>query len=62
MALLGDGGIDKLTPGWPNIGQSLGCSTAAVLAMHSGGGGGGEGKDGMVTICDVGDVSNAVST
>ena len=24
-------------------------------------GGGGEGKDGMVTICDVGDVSNAVA-
>ena len=25
------------------------------------GGGGGEGKDGMVTICDVGDISNAVA-
>ena len=25
------------------------------------GDGGGEGKDGMVTICDVGDVSNAVA-
>jgi len=25
------------------------------------GGGGGEGKDGTVTICDVGDVSNAVA-
>ena len=59
MASLGDGGIDELTPVWPNIGQSLGCSTAAVLAACSGGGG--EGKDGMVTICDVGDVSNAVA-
>ena len=25
------------------------------------GGGGGEGKDGMVTICDMGDVSNVVA-
>ena len=46
---------------WPKYGQSLGCPTAAVLATRSGGGGGGEGKDGMVTICDVGDVSNAVA-
>ena len=63
MALLGDGGINELTPVWPNIGQSLGCSTAVVLAAHSGGGGG-EGKDGIVTICDVsdvGDISNAVT-
>ena len=41
--IIGDGGIDKLTPVWPNIGQSLGCSTAAVLAVQSGGGGGGGG-------------------
>ena len=64
MASLGDGGIDELTPVWPNIGQSPGCSMVAVLAAHSGGGGGGgggEGKDGMVTICDVGDISNAVA-
>ena len=62
MASLGDGGIDKLTPVWPNIGQSPGCSTVVVLAACSGGGGGGgEGKDGMVTICDVGDISNAVA-
>ena len=63
MASLGDGGIDELTLVWPNIGQSPGCSTAAVLAARSGGGGG-EGKDGMVTICDmgdVGDISNAVA-
>jgi len=59
VALLGDGGIDELTPGWPNIGQSLGCSMAVVLAACSGGGG--EGKDGMVTICDMGDVSNMVT-
>ena len=59
--VIGDRGIDELTLVWPNIGQSLGCSMAAVLATHSGGGGGGEGKDGMVTICDMGDISNVVA-
>ena len=63
MASLGDGGIDKLTLVWPNIGQSPGCPTAVVLAarMVVVGGGGGEGNDGMVTICDVGDISNVVA-
>ena len=59
-ALLGDGGSDELTPGWPKSGQSPGCSTAAVLAARSGGGGG-ERKDGTVAMCDVGDVSTAVA-
>ena len=61
VASLGAGGIDELAPDWPRSGQSPGGSTVAVLATRSGGGGGGEGKDGMVTICDVGDVSNAVA-
>ena len=39
--IVGDGGIDDLTPVWPHIGQSPGCSMAVVLAARSGGGGGG---------------------
>ena len=31
------------------------------MVLVAEGGGGGEGKDGMVTICDVGDVSNVVA-
>ena len=38
---------------WPRV--------VVVVVVVVVGGGGGEGKDGMVTICDVGDVSNAVA-
>ena len=60
VASLGAGGIDELALDWPRSGQSPGGSMVAVLATRSGGGGG-EGKDGTVTICDVGDVSNVVA-
>ena len=40
VASLGDGGVDKPTPDWPNCGQSPGGSTAVVAAMCNGGGGG----------------------
>ena len=39
MTLMEDRGINELTLVWPNIGQSPGCLTAAVLAICSGGGG-----------------------
>ena len=37
------------------------CWLCVVVVVVVVGGGGGEGKDGMVTICDVGDVSNVVA-
>ena len=53
----------------PQFGPILGSHQGAqrwwcwprVVVVGVVGGGGGEGKDGMVTICDVGDVSNAVA-
>jgi len=39
VALLGGGSIDEPAPDWPKCGQSLGGSTAAVVAAHGGGGG-----------------------
>jgi len=54
--------------GSPRIGPGVGNHRGArrrrcwprIVALVVGGGGG-EGKDGTVTICDVGDVSNAVA-
>ena len=64
--LLGASGIDELAPDWPRSGQSPGarrwrCWPCVVVVVVVVGGGGGEGKDGTVTICDLGDVSNTVA-
>ena len=55
--------------GSPRIGPGVGNHWGArrwrcwprIVVLVVVGGGGGEGKDGMVTICDVGDVSNVVA-
>ena len=55
--------------GSPRIGPGVGNHQGArrrqcwpcIVVLVVEGGGGGEGKDGMVTICDVGDVSNVVA-
>ena len=49
----------------PGVGNHQGarqwqCWPCVVVVMLVGGGGG-EGKDGTVTICDVGDISNTVA-
>ena len=56
-ASVGGGGIDGRSPGWPKCRQSPGRPMAVfprrTVVV--------KGKDGMVTICDVGDVSTAVA-
>ena len=55
--------------GSPQIGPGVGNHRGArrrwcwprIVVLVVVGGGGGEGKDGMVTICDVGDISNVVA-
>ena len=59
-AVLSGSGVDEPAPDWPKCGQSPGRSMAAVAAAHDGGGGGKE-RDGMVTTCDVRDLSTAVA-
>ena len=57
VASLGDSGVDKPALDWPSCGQSPG---RLMAATHSGGGVG-ERRDGMVTMCDMSDVSTAVA-
>ena len=61
-ASVGGGGVDGRSPGWPKCGQSPGRPMAVlprrmvvVVVVVV------KGKDGIVTICDVGDVSTAVA-
>ena len=57
---LGDGGVDKPTPDWPNCVQSPE-GLMAVVAATCNSGGGGERKDGMVMTCDIHDVLTMVA-
>ena len=58
---VGGGGIDGRSPGWPKCGQSPGRPMAVLLRRMVVVVVVVKGKDGMVTICDVGDVSTAVA-
>ena len=57
----GGGCVDEPAPAWPNAGSRWGAQRRQWRPRVVVDGGGIDERDGMVTMCDIGDVSTAVA-